>query len=369
MTHWPDDSLALLVLAVFLPELLTQLRVGFRHGRFTNLLSDHVIVTAIGHVGRNGAGATTATGATATTRTGARALAAASGTLATGLTGIARLGALGALAALTTRAGAPCGAAGVGLHTAVLAALAALAVTGLTGSTGPVARGIGPGTCTITRRSGTRGPVRCQHLLFRPDAAIKNAQRFIDTPQDGLAPVCAACLRTTTSAAARRRTGLSTRLPPRLAAGLTTGLTTGWCTWLAASATRATHSAATGSASGLPCRGSTTLSGSTRRLRRALRRIRALPGLLAIGLAVTVGVFARAIGTRSARGRPGHGGIAQATAGRRSAGVRPGTTTAASTAAAGLAGAALRTRAATGRTCRAALRAALSTTSRTGGAR
>jgi hypothetical protein len=56
-----------------------------------------------------------------------------------------------------------------------LAALAALAVTGLTGSTGPVARGIGPGTCTITRRSGTRGPVRCQHLLFRPDAAIKNA--------------------------------------------------------------------------------------------------------------------------------------------------------------------------------------------------
>ena len=158
-----------------------------------------------------------------------------------------------------------------------------------------------------------------------------------------------------------------------MAAGLTTGLTTGWCTWLAASATRATHSAATGSASGLPCRGSTTLSGSTRRLRRALRRIRALPGLLAIGLAVAIGVFARAVGTRSARGRPGHGGIAQATAGRRSAGVRPGTTTAASTAAstaaAGLTGAALRTRAATGRTCRAALRAALSTTSRTGGAR
>ena len=154
-----------------------------------------------------------------------------------------------------------------------------------------------------------------------------------------------------------------------MAAGLTTGLPTGWCTWLVARTTRAARSATTGSACGLPCRGSTTLSGAACGLRRALRGIRALSGLLAIGLAVAIGVFARTVGTRSARGRPGHGGIAQATAGRRSAGVRPGTTTAASTAAAGLAGAALRTRAATGRTCRAALRAALSTTSRTGGAR
>ena len=287
--------------------------------------------------------------------------------MATGLAGIT-------LGALTTGTGASRRATRVGLHAAVLvtlaalaalAAFAALAVTGLTGSARTVARTIRPGTCAIARRSSTRGPVSRQHLLFRPDAAVKNAQRFIDAPQDGLAPVCTARLRTTTSAAARRRTGLSTRLATRLAACLTTGL----CTWLAASATRATHSAATGSARGLPCRGSTTLSGSTRRLRRALRRIRTLPGLLAIGLAVTVGVFARAIGTRSACGRASHGGITEATSSSRSAGVRPGTTTAAGGTAAGLAGAALRTRAATGRTCRAALRAALSTTSRTGGAR
>lgn len=141
-----------------------------------------------------------------------------------------------------------------------------------------------------------------------------------------------------------------------MAAGLTTGLTTDWCTWLAARSATAglvrARSATTGSACGLPCRGRTTLSGTTRRLRRALRRIRALPRLLAVGLAVAIGVFTRAAGTRGARGCPSHGGIAQATAGRRNAGVRPGTTTAASTArgtaAAGLAGAALRTRAATG---------------------
>ena len=303
-TYRPDYSLALLVLAVFLPELLAQLRVGFRHGRFANLLGDHVIVTAIGHVRGDGAGARTATGTTATARTGACALAAARGTLATGLAGIT-------LGALTTGTGASRRATRVGLHAAVLvtlAAFAALAVTGLAGSARTVARTIRPGTCAIARRSSTRGPVSRQHLLFRPDAAVKNAQRFIDTPQDGFAPVCAARLRTTTSAAARRRTGLSTRLATRLAACLTTGL----CTWLAASATRATHSAATGSASGLPCRGSTTLSGSTRRLRRALRRIRTLPGLLAIGLAVAIGVFARAAGTRSARSSPAHGGIAQA---------------------------------------------------------
>ena len=202
--YWPDYLLALFVLAVFLPELLAKFRVGFRHGRFANLLGDHVIVTAIGHVGWNGAGAGTSARTTATACTGARALAAASGTLATGLTGTTRLG---ALAALTTCAGAPRRAARVRLHAAVLAALAtlaALAISAISGRPCAVARSIGPGTCAIARRSSARGTVRRQHLLFRPDAAIKNAQRFIDTPQDGLAPVCTARLRTTTSAAATR---------------------------------------------------------------------------------------------------------------------------------------------------------------------
>ena len=195
-------SLALFVLAVFLPELLAKFRVGFRHGRFANLLGDHVIVTAIWHVGWNGAGAGTSARTTATACTGA--LATASGTLATGLTGTTRLG---ALAALTTGAGAPRRASRVRLHAAVFAALAtlaALAISAVAGRARTIARSIGPGTCAIARRSSARGTVRRQHLLFRPDAAIKNAQRFIDTPQDGLAPVCTARLRTTTSAAATR---------------------------------------------------------------------------------------------------------------------------------------------------------------------
>ena len=271
--HRPYCSPALLVLAVFLPELLAQLRVGFRHGCFANLLGDHVIVTAIGHVGWNGAGAGTGARTTTTACTGAGTLAAASRTLATGLPGTARLG---ALAALTTSTRAPCGTTGVGLHAAVLAALAAFAIFAISGVTvagraRTVARGIGPGTRAIARRSGTRGPVRRQHLLFRPDAAVKNAQRFIDAPQDGLAPVRAARLRTTATSAAG-----STCAAARLSTCLRTRLTTRLSTWLATT-TRGTSSAtaslvracsaATGSASGLPCRGRTTLSGSTRRLR------------------------------------------------------------------------------------------------------
>jgi hypothetical protein len=86
-------------------------------------------------------------------------------------------------------------------------------------------------------------------------------------------------------------------------------------TWLATT-TRGTRSATASLAStilvGARSR-HTALATPARRLRRALRGIGALSGLLTIRLAVTIGVFASAgARTLGARRRPGHGSITQA---------------------------------------------------------
>jgi hypothetical protein len=123
--------------------------------------------------------------------------------LANGLTGTARLG------ACTTSTRATRGTARVGFHAAVfpatLAAAFAVAVLTVTSRTGAIGTClIGPGTSAVACGTRTRGTVRRQYLLFCPNSTVENTERFIDAPQDSLAPVSAARLRTTTSGAATR---------------------------------------------------------------------------------------------------------------------------------------------------------------------
>src|SRR5262249_36961194 len=67
---------ALLVVAILLPELLAQLRIGFLHRRFTQLTRDDVVVAAVRNVRRHGRWPVAATRAAADTATTAGATAA-----------------------------------------------------------------------------------------------------------------------------------------------------------------------------------------------------------------------------------------------------------------------------------------------------